>query len=124
MKIKVLRAQVDLSQKAFAERLGLTAQTIQKYESGSRNIPDSIEKLIRYEFAEYLTNGEGLTSKKNGNSKVENGETENFKVENETLKKRVKELEQDKADLKRDKEMLQLYIESLTGKSSDNQQTA
>jgi len=124
MKIKVLRAQVDLSQKAFAERLGLTAQTIQKYESGSRNIPDSIEKLIRYEFAEYLTKGEGLTSKKIGNSKVENGEIENFKDENETLKKRVKELEQDKVDLKRDKEMLQLYIESLTGKSADNQQTA
>ena len=124
MKIKVLRAQVDLSQKAFAERLGLTAQTIQKYESGSRNIPDSIEKLIRYEFAEYLTKGEGLTSKKIGNSKVENGETENFQDENETLKKRVKELEQDKADLKRDKEMLQLYIESLSGKSTDNQQTA
>jgi len=60
MNIKVLRAKIDLSQRAFGERICVKAQTIQKYESGERNIPDSIQKLIRYEFAEFLPEEERL----------------------------------------------------------------
>jgi transcriptional regulator with XRE-family HTH domain len=124
MELFALLKESGLNTKEISKRLHLGIRTVQNYANGSQEIPEYIKKLIRYEFADYLPKGEGLTSKKIENSKVENGETENFKDENEILKKRVKELEQDKVDLKRDKEMLQLYIESLTGKSTDNQQTA
>jgi transcriptional regulator with XRE-family HTH domain len=124
MELFALLKKSGLNTKEISQRLHLGIRTVQNYANGSQEIPEYIKKLIRYEFAEYLPKEEGLVSKKIGNSEVGNGETENFKEENETLKKRVKELEQDKADLKRDKEMLQLYIESLTGRSTDNQQTA
>lgn len=60
MEIRVLRAKANLSQKEMAERMGLTAQTIQKYESGERNIPATVQKLIRYEFAQFLPEKERL----------------------------------------------------------------
>lgn len=44
---------MGLSQKEFGLRLDLTSQTINKYEAG-RNTSKSIQKLIRYEFAEFL----------------------------------------------------------------------
>ncbi len=48
--IKRIRAENgNLTQADFANRLEISLRTVQKYESGSL-IPESIKKLIRYEF--------------------------------------------------------------------------
>ncbi|MFV8280540.1 helix-turn-helix domain-containing protein [Christiangramia marina] len=62
MDIKLLRSKTGLSQKEFGTRLGLTSQSITKFEAGA-NITSSIKKLIRYEFAEFLPESERLVSK-------------------------------------------------------------
>lgn len=89
MNIKVLRAKTDLSQKTFGERICVKAQTVQKYESGERNVPDSIQKLIRYEFAEYLPEEErlipGAEPSNNSNATVKNEEFENIRLERDKL---------------------------------------
>lgn len=85
MNIKVLRAKIDLSQKAFGEKICVKAQTIQKYESGERNIPETVQKLIRYEFAEFLPEDErlipGAQAAGNGNATVDNEEIKRLKEE-------------------------------------------
>ena len=62
MNIRHLRSKAGLTQKEFGERLGVQSQTILKYEKNERKIPQTILKLIQYEFAEYLE-GEGLKVK-------------------------------------------------------------
>jgi transcriptional regulator with XRE-family HTH domain len=59
MNIKELRLLTGLSQREFGERLGLTSQSITKYESGS-NVSNTVKKLIRYEFSRYLPEDEKL----------------------------------------------------------------
>lgn len=54
MKIKELRSLTGLSQKDFGERIGLRPQSIMKYEKEIREVPDTVKRLLRYEFAEYL----------------------------------------------------------------------
>lgn len=94
MKIKVLRAQTNLSQKDFAKRIGLTAQTVQKYESGERNIPDTVAKLMRYEFAEFLPPEERLIATvSNRGATVENEEIKRLRRDSEELQATVKDLE-------------------------------
>lgn len=63
MDIKQLRKDADLTQREFGERLGVQSQTILKYEKEERKIPESIQKLIRYEFAEFLPENVRLVSK-------------------------------------------------------------
>jgi len=137
MNIKELRNKTGLTQREFGERLGVQSQTILKYEKEERKIPDTVKKLIRYEFAKFLSEEDLLLAKFK-----ETDTFEKFKKEQERLKaalreklseqteiimdyaEKIDDLENDKADLKRDKEMLQLHIETLTGKKGGNQQTA
>lgn len=111
MDIKKLREKTGLSQKDFGARLGLTSQSITKFEAGG-NITETVKKLIRYEFSQFLPEGEGLEIR------ADHQLYEKLKEENEVLQKRVKDLERDKEDLKKDKEMLQLHIQTLTGERS------
>ena len=48
--VRDLRKTHNLSQEKFGLLIGVTARTIQKYESGENNIPESKQKLIEYEF--------------------------------------------------------------------------
>lgn len=84
MNIKQLRSRTGLSQKDFGSRLGLTSQSITKFEAGG-NITDSITKLIRYEFAEYLPEEERLSMVGNGEITYENKEVSILRKENEAL---------------------------------------
>ena len=88
--VKVIRVKARLSQKEFGERICVKAQTVQKYESGDRNIPESIQKLIRYEFAKQLPEEDRLypegQAAKEQLSADENQEYINLKKENENLK--------------------------------------
>lgn len=93
MEIKVLRAKAKLSQKQMAERLELTAQTIQKYESGERNIPGTVQKLMRYEFAQYLPEAERLAAEPGESYGGETKEQlQKCLEENSSLKDQVKDL--------------------------------
>lgn len=136
MDIKYLREKTNLSQRAFGERLGLSPQSILNYEAG-KNVPESIQKLIRYEFAEHLPEEERLIAQF---EKVDS--VEKYQEERERLEERIRgliddfhkitaqhaeqieELQQDKEDLRRDKEMLQLHIQTLMGKPSTKSKPA
>jgi len=63
MNIKELREKTGLSQKAFGERLGLSPQSILNYEAG-KNVPESIQKLIRFEFEDDLQEKGRLIAKR------------------------------------------------------------
>lgn len=61
-RIKYLRKFKGLSQDAFGEALGITGASISRYESGSREITDSLIKLICQTFSiseSWLRTGEG-----------------------------------------------------------------
>ena len=88
MNIKELRARTGLSQKDFGSRLGLTSQSITKFEAGG-NITASIQKLIRYEFAEYLPEEERLLKSGLSEGTFESEEINILKKENEFLKQQV-----------------------------------
>lgn len=106
MNIKPIREKTGLSQKEFGLRLGLTSQSITKYEAGY-NVSETVKKLIRYEFAEFLTEEERL---------VANPLNIDDLKRNAALKKEVQEL---KAKL----ENLQKYnnLQDKTIKSLDDQ---
>ena len=61
MNIKELREKINLTQREFGERLGVQPQTVLKWEKGDRKVPEGAQKLIRYEFAEYLPEEERLS---------------------------------------------------------------
>ncbi len=88
MNIKELRSRTGLSQKDFGSRLGLTSQSITKFEAGG-NLTDSIRKLIRYEFAEYLPEEERLLKPSLSEGTFESEEINILKKENEFLKQQV-----------------------------------
>ncbi len=93
MNIKVLRAKANLSQKEFGSRICVKGQTVQKYESGERNIPDTVKKLIQYEFAEFLPEEDRLYPEgaaiKPQLSNEEKEEYRDLKKENEALRNEV-----------------------------------
>ena len=90
MNIKELRAKTGLSQRKFGEKLGLQGQSILLYEKEERKIPESVQKLISYVFAEYLPENERLTATVgNGNATAENETINQLQRENEELKKRL-----------------------------------
>lgn len=118
MNIKELRAKLNLTQKEFGERIGMQQQTILKYERGERNIPLNVQLLIRYMFAEHLPEKERLYQNLDIQTEVE--EIEELKKQNEQLLERIKELERREKGLEKDKEMLQLHIETLTRKQAED----
>ena len=61
-RVKLIRTQLNLSQKAFGKRLGVTAAGISKIESGQRNLTDQMAILMCKEFdinEAWLRNGSG-----------------------------------------------------------------
>ena len=122
MNIKEIRFKVNLTQKEFADKICLKAQTVQKYESGERNIPESIKKLIRYEFAEHLPPEEALFSKaENAVATGANARVKELEKENHELLLKIQRLEKREKELERDKNILQGVVESLTAGSSKQQ---
>lgn len=117
MNIKELREKTNLSQSDFGARIGVKHQTILLYEKG-KNIPDTVKKLIRYEFAEHLPEENRLVATPLDGETFREQETSlaQLKTENEQLKKRVAELE-------KDKDVLQAVVQNLTGRASSKQQT-
>lgn len=55
MKIEDLRKYFNLTQTQLADRLGIGLRTVQNYEK-SGEIPESVKKLIKYEFSSYFAN--------------------------------------------------------------------
>ncbi len=88
MNIKKLREKTKLSQKAFGEALGLSPQSILNYEAG-KNVPETVKKLVRYEFAEYLPEEERLLKSGLSEGTFESEEINILKKENEFLKQQV-----------------------------------
>lgn len=105
MNIKELRKKTGLSQREFAIRLGLTSQTITNYESGYK-ISASVEKLIRYEFAEFLPEKERLVNAR----AIDECVTKVKKGNGKHLENRIQELEEMVNELKRDKDELYMII--------------
>ncbi len=126
LNIKKLRSDANLTQKEFGEKIGLNRyQTISKYEKDPESIPVTVQKLIRYEFAEFLPEEERLAvATASHPTQSQDSPLQELKAENEQLKKRVADLEQDKEDLRKDKEMLQLHIKTLTGTTGNSEQSA
>lgn len=125
MNIKELRSKTGLSQKEFGTRLGVTSQSITKYEAGGK-ITETIKKLIRYEFAEYLPEEERLTVKKVPAGE-ETAELQELREKNAVLEDQVKEvshLKEQNSLLKRTVELLedqvQLYKEKLEINTGSN----
>lgn len=111
MNIKVLRKNIGLSQREFGERLGLTSQSITKYESGAK-VSSSVEKLIRYEFAEFLPEKERLV-----NYRANDQSTSSKKGNGKHLENEISDLKKILSELKRDKDELYKIINTLSGKS-------
>jgi len=110
MNIKTLRQKTELSQKEFGERIGLKGQSILLYEKGERKITDTVKKLIRYEFAEFLPEEERLVSgpgENNGGATVDTTAIEALKKENEALKEKLKNAQRVAELLERNTELLE-----------------
>ena len=61
-RLRLIRKMLGLSQQEFANRIGKTLKTVQRWESGQYNIPDSALRLISHTFGvsyEWLKTGEG-----------------------------------------------------------------
>ncbi len=89
LNIRGLRKASNLTLEEFAQRLGIKRyQTVSKYEKEPDKIPETIQKLIRYEFAEYLPEEERLTV--HVEAKEDSADyslIEDLKKENEYLKR-------------------------------------
>ncbi len=112
MDIKELRIKTGLSQREFGERLGLTSQSITKYEAGA-SVSTSVQRLIRYEFAKFLPENERLGVDP-GNIKAAHKER---KEDLSRYEEKVIQLENLIAELKKDKDQLYDLIKHFTGKS-------
>ena len=123
MNIKELRDKTKLSQRAFGKILGLSPQSILNYEQGS-NVPETVKKLIQYEFAEYLPEEEQRIAESSTNyPKEPTNEVKRLQQRIAELEEMNEELKKDKEDLKRDKQMLQLHIETLTTGPADKKRS-
>lgn len=103
MNIKALRELTGFTQKEFGERLGLTSQSITKYESGA-NVSETVKRLIRYEFSRWLPDDEKLSIQ---NAYEENSDFQlppRPQIENNefirSLRETINELRKDKDFLK------------------------
>lgn len=62
LRIKKIRLQMDATQEEFANRIGIKQNTIAVYESGNRNISETVIKAVCREFGVneiWLRTGEG-----------------------------------------------------------------
>lgn len=92
MNIKELRAKTGLSQKEFGARLGLTSQSITKFEAGG-TLTDTVKKLISYEFAEFLPANERGAKLQSPVSPEDLETSQKLRLENEDLKAALKDAE-------------------------------
>jgi len=90
--LQKLTKELGISSKEISSRLEIGLRTVQNYISGKQQIPESIKRLIQYEFAEFLTEDERLIA-----TLVDVATLVNFddlkKIEE--LKNHVKSLEKD-----------------------------
>lgn len=103
--------EAGLKNKEISEKLGLGLRSVQNYANGSQPIPESIQRLIRYAFADILPKELRLTVDL---AYSDLNEVQQLQRRINDLEKLNQELKEDKEDLKRDKEMLQLHIQTLT----------
>ncbi len=92
MNIKELRSKTGLSQKEFGARLGLTSQSITKFEAGG-TLTDTVKKLIGYEFAEFLPENEQSVTVHSKGLSSKGEEIQQLQRENEELKGALKDTE-------------------------------
>lgn len=128
MNIKDLRELTNLSQKEFGERIGVKYQTILLYEKG-KNVPETVQKLIRYEFAKFLPEEERLYPEgaaiKPQVSEEEQAAYSSLEKENEGLKEKLKNAQQVADLMARNIELLEdqvrLYKQQLDLKDNRSQ---
>lgn len=108
MNIKELRSETGLSQKEFGLRLGLTSQSITKFEAGGK-LTDTVKKLISYEFAEFLPEEERMFSKSTAGENALKEEIKKLELEKTELQHQVEEI----PHLKEQISLLKRNIQSL-----------
>jgi len=73
-RLKLFRKEIGLTQTEFGEILGKTLRTVQTWESGERNIPESVIRLMSVKFnmsEEWLKTGNGsMYNSTNGSQSV------------------------------------------------------
>lgn len=111
-----------INTKIISERIHVGLRTVQNYANGSQQIPEPIKRLIKYEFSDYLPEGEGLIKPNSNDDQEEfkNQKVSDLEVKNANLQKRIDELENDK-------KILTSYVKSLEqqlGLGDSNKQTA
>ena len=50
MKLKEIRARLEMTQVEFADSLGITLRALQSYEQGWRKVPNTVIRLITLTF--------------------------------------------------------------------------
>ena len=113
--------------KDISSRTSIGLRTIQNYVSGKQPIPEPIQKLLRYEFAEFLPEEERLKAKIGGSIKSGiSPEIKELLEKNAILEEQEKEishLKEQNSLLKRTVELLedqvQLYKEKVNLKGSE-----
>ena len=113
--IKELRRTLGISQKELAQKLGVSTRTIANYEAGG-----VIPVNKRFLFICLLSNTNSINIK--GDSNITNTGNTGANViissseELLTLKKRIKQLEEENEQLKKDKAILQEFVTFLQNK--------
>lgn len=113
MELLQLLDRAGFKKKEIAARLCIGLRSVQNYANGTQPVPESVEKLIRYEFAQDLPEEERLVAES------EKAYSKESAIEINRLQRRIEGMEQLNKELKRDKQMLQLHIETLTTGSAD-----
>ncbi|QED37989.1 helix-turn-helix transcriptional regulator [Antarcticibacterium arcticum] len=108
MNIKELRSKIGLSQKEFGSRLGLTSQSITKFEAGGK-LTETVKKLISYEFAEFMPEEERLFSKSTAGENALKEEIKKLELERTELQHQVEQI----PHLKEQISLLKRNIQSL-----------
>lgn len=50
MTIREIRKEAGMTQKQFAEYIGVSKRTVESWEEGKRNCPEALYTLIKYKF--------------------------------------------------------------------------
>ena len=113
--VKELRAILGISQKDLAEKLGVSIRTIANYEAGGvipMNKQLMIEGMLSNLRNVNITGDSNITNTGVTGGDVIIGANQEMKA----LRKRVKELEEENEQLKKDKAILQEFVTFLQNK--------
>lgn len=113
--VKDLRKILNLKQRELAEKLGVSVGTIQNYEAGGvipMNKQIMIEGLLSNARSINITDNSNIT-----NTGITSGDVIiGIDKEIKALRKRIKELEEENWQLKKDKAILQEFVAFLQNK--------